>query len=248
MPAAPEHSNSALSRTLRGRRLERVVLVLGVCLPVPVFAGTGLAIPLPAAVERIAAAVVPFADVAAVQATESLTRGSITLAAGERQATRSVPTAERRTDSVAARLPKDRHTPAAGEKRRPAPGVAGSDSSPLTPAPEPAGGAPASESPPEPVSEEPASGPARDEPEASPEPEPTAPPPPPSDPQPPPPPTRPAPPPPPPPLPPPPPRPRPVEEVIDKVRETEPEVEEPVRDILPPPVKDAVDKLLPGKG
>jgi hypothetical protein len=51
-----------------------------------------------------------------------------------------------------------------------------------------------------------------------------------------------------PPPPPPPPRPRPVEEVVDKVRETEPVVEEPVRDILPPPVKDAVDGLLPGKG
>lgn len=239
MPAAPEHSTSVLSRTLRGRRLERVVLVLGVCLPVPVFAGTGLAIPLPAAVERIAAAVVPFADVAAVQATESLARGSITLAPGERQATRSAPTAERETDSVAARVQNRRHAPAAGENGRPSPGEEGSGSSPLTPTPGPAAGAPASDSQPEPAHEEPASSPAREEPAARPEP--PAPPPPASDPPPP-------PPPPPPPLPPPPPRPRPVEEVVDKVRETKPVVEEPVRDIVPPPLKDAVDGLLPDKG
>jgi hypothetical protein len=244
MPAAPEHSTSVLSRTLRGRRLERVVLVLGVCLPVPVFASTGLAIPLPAAVERIAAAVVPFADVAAVQAAESLTRGSITLAPGERQATRSAPSAERETDSVAARVQNGRHAPAAGEKRRPSPGDERNGSSPLTPAPEPAAGAPASGSPADPAHEEPASSPARDEPPARPEPQAPPPPPPASDPPPPPPPL----PPPPPPLPPPPPPPRPVEEVVDKVRETEPVVEEPVRDILPPPVKDAVDGLLPGKG
>lgn len=243
MPAAPEHSISAFSRTLRGRRLERVVLVLGVCLPVPVFAGTGLAIPLPAAVERIAAAVVPFADVAAVQATESLTRGSITLAPGERQGTRSAPSAERQTDSVAARAQNGRHAPAVGEKTRPSPGDERNGSSPLTPTPEPAAEAPASDSPAEPANEEPSSSPAREEPAARPEP--PAPPPPAADPPPPPPPPLPPPPLPP---PPPPPRPRPVEEVVDKVRETEPVVEEPVRDILPPPVKDAVDGLLPGKG
>jgi hypothetical protein len=239
MHAAPEHSISALSRTLRGRRLERVVLVLGVCLPVPVFAGTGLAIPLPAAVERIAAALVPFADVAAAQATETLARGSITLAPGERQATRSAPSAERQTDSVAARARNGRHAPAVGEKTRPSPGDERNGSSPLTPTPEPAAGAPASDSPAEPAHEEPASSPAREEPAARPEP--PAPLPPGADPLP--------PPPPPPPLPPPPPPPpRPVEEVVDKVRKTEPVVEEPVRDILPPPVKDAVDGLLPGKG
>jgi hypothetical protein len=69
-----------------GRRWERVFAVLGVCLPVPLLALTGLSIPLPAGVERIGAALVAWAD-ASVDGADPLglgDRGSIVLASGER--------------------------------------------------------------------------------------------------------------------------------------------------------------------
>jgi hypothetical protein len=68
-----------------GGRWERLLAVLGVCLPVPLLALTGLSIPLPAGVERIAAALVAWTD-ASVEAADPLglgDRGSIVLAAGE---------------------------------------------------------------------------------------------------------------------------------------------------------------------
>jgi len=70
--------------------LERTLMVLGVCLPVPLLAATGLAVPLPATVERLAVALVPWADVAALDANEALkrgTRGLIVLDRSERAAT-----------------------------------------------------------------------------------------------------------------------------------------------------------------
>jgi hypothetical protein len=79
MSAAPEH-------TPVSQRWQRILAVLGVCLPIPLFAATGLSIPLPAPVERIAAALVPWADAATLAANEALapgTRGSIVLLADE---------------------------------------------------------------------------------------------------------------------------------------------------------------------
>jgi hypothetical protein len=58
------------------RRWERFVIVLAVCLPVPALAATGLSIPLPATVERLAAALVPWANAADFGAEESLTVGA----------------------------------------------------------------------------------------------------------------------------------------------------------------------------
>lgn len=55
--------------------LERLVLALGICLPVPAFAATGLSLPMPSAVERLAAALVPWAE--AVQMSDRpITRGA----------------------------------------------------------------------------------------------------------------------------------------------------------------------------
>lgn len=66
-------------------------MILGVLLPIPVFAATGLSIPLPAVVERIAAALVPWADEAPLegQAFSLGENGSIVLAPGERPVTAS---------------------------------------------------------------------------------------------------------------------------------------------------------------
>jgi hypothetical protein len=67
------------SVTWLGRMLrpwERLLIVLAVCLPVPALAATGLSIPLPATVERLAVALVPWADAANLEAEESLTVGA----------------------------------------------------------------------------------------------------------------------------------------------------------------------------
>jgi hypothetical protein len=61
--------------------------LLGVCLPVPVCAVSGLSLPLPATVERIAASLVPWADGVAMSANEALgtgARGSIVADLDER--------------------------------------------------------------------------------------------------------------------------------------------------------------------
>ena len=85
MTAAPESVKSLASRGrtthifgLGGmlRRWERVLVVLAVCLPVPVLAATGLSVPLPATVERLAAALVPWAGAARLEADESLIVGA----------------------------------------------------------------------------------------------------------------------------------------------------------------------------
>ena len=70
-------------------RWTRFFALLGVCLPVPICAVSGLSIPLPAIVERIAVSLVPWADGVAMSANEPLhtgTGGSIVTGADERSA------------------------------------------------------------------------------------------------------------------------------------------------------------------
>jgi len=55
---------------------QRLLIVLGVLLPVPLAAATGLTIPLPATVERLAAKLVPFADPASVSGAQSFAPSS----------------------------------------------------------------------------------------------------------------------------------------------------------------------------
>ena len=90
-------------------RMEGVVLVLGLCLPIPLFAATGLSIPLPSAVERIAAALVPWAEPAmSSEASERAAVGAI------------VPTPRESADgdpsSVAAPEPPKQGGPATGNR------------------------------------------------------------------------------------------------------------------------------------
>ena len=84
---ARTHGGRASDRArVHDGRWERVLAVLGVCLPVPLLALTGLSIPLPAGVERLGAALVSWAD-ASVDGADPLglgDRGSIVLASGER--------------------------------------------------------------------------------------------------------------------------------------------------------------------
>jgi len=80
---------------LDGRKLrlrERLLVFLGVCLPLPVLAATGLSIPLPGTVERMAAELVPFADTATLADATRQVQGSIVLTDAERQ---RVPVARR---------------------------------------------------------------------------------------------------------------------------------------------------------
>jgi hypothetical protein len=61
---------------------ERVMLVLVVCVPVPALALSGLNIPLPSVVERVAAALVPFARAATLDEGTTLAAGKIVRAPG----------------------------------------------------------------------------------------------------------------------------------------------------------------------
>jgi hypothetical protein len=72
------------------RLQQRILVFLGVCLPVPVFAATGLSIPLPATVERMAAELVPFADAAPLGQSPLQTRGSIVLTPAEARPVRLI--------------------------------------------------------------------------------------------------------------------------------------------------------------
>src|ERR671911_2678409 len=69
----------------KARRVETIALAIGICLPVPALAATGLSVPLPNVVERIAAALVPWAEPGAVAAGEvpEATRGRIVRVAGD---------------------------------------------------------------------------------------------------------------------------------------------------------------------
>jgi len=71
MTAAIAHSLPTAVRFARTRaraKLEHIALVLGICLPVPLLAVTGLSIPLPSSVERLAASLVPWAESSSLDA------------------------------------------------------------------------------------------------------------------------------------------------------------------------------------
>lgn len=56
-------------------RWQRCLAVLGVCLPVPISAASGLSLPLPTTVERLAASLVPWVDAVALHGNEALPVG-----------------------------------------------------------------------------------------------------------------------------------------------------------------------------
>jgi hypothetical protein len=64
------------SRSFPAGRLETLVLAAGICLPVPLLAATGLSVPLPNVVERIAAALVPWAAPVAPDAATPAWKGT----------------------------------------------------------------------------------------------------------------------------------------------------------------------------
>lgn len=68
----------------RMRPRERLLVFLGVCLPVPLFAATGLSLPLPGTVERIATRLVPFGERTALTS-GGVAGGSIVLTDAERR-------------------------------------------------------------------------------------------------------------------------------------------------------------------
>lgn len=82
----------SLSPRLRSR-CQRILVVLAVVLPVPIFAGLGMSLPLPATIERIAAKLVPFGNAGVLDAQTARgpgSTGSIILAPGERYGTVSL--------------------------------------------------------------------------------------------------------------------------------------------------------------
>jgi hypothetical protein len=87
MSVAPETISlpipSGRLRPPLSRRLEHLFVALGICLPIPVFAATGLSVPLPTTVERLAAALVPWANASATAEPEPVA-GKIVRAPGER--------------------------------------------------------------------------------------------------------------------------------------------------------------------
>jgi hypothetical protein len=98
----------------RIRRWERVLVLLGVCLPIPLFAATGLSVPLPETVERIAAALVPWADESALDEGQAFSLGedgSIVLAAGERSAGAPEGTSASVSAAASLRLQLKEHSP-----------------------------------------------------------------------------------------------------------------------------------------
>ncbi len=66
----PPSSRALSTRVRAAGKFETLVLAAGICLPVPLLAATGLSVPLPNVVERIAAALVPWAEPVAVDAAE----------------------------------------------------------------------------------------------------------------------------------------------------------------------------------
>jgi hypothetical protein len=108
----------AASMRTRVRLRERILVFLGVCLPVPVFAATGLSIPLPGPVARMAVELVPFADVATFAEDTNPTRGAIVLTQAERgRLVRVVP-----TPSAPVRVEAPASPGRAGERRKDVPG------------------------------------------------------------------------------------------------------------------------------
>jgi hypothetical protein len=245
MTAAPRHLNL---RTAWRRRGERLLVFVGVLLPIPLFAASGLSLPLPASVERLAAALVPWAE-AATNGNQLLARGpggSIVRLGGEQDEETSYALGESQPVGEEQRVPGDRDAPGKNGGTGPkTPGV----NSPAETVEDGEDGTPAEGGG---VSEQPAAqepvktDPAREEPVRGNDPTPPAPPPPPPAP---PPPSPPPPPPPPPPAPPPPPpSPDPVEIVdrtVEPIREIVPIIP-PVSPLLPPPPP--IVPKLPGLG
>jgi hypothetical protein len=93
----------AAQRT-RMRPRDRLLAVLGVCLPVPVFAATGLSLPLPATVERMATELVPFAQPVTPRE-GGVASGSIVLTEAERREARALPVVSQTRVAVAAAPP-----------------------------------------------------------------------------------------------------------------------------------------------
>jgi len=74
---AASHTSRAFAATGRTSvRWQRALALLGICLPVPICAASGLTLPLPATIERIAASLVPWADAGALSANEALRAGA----------------------------------------------------------------------------------------------------------------------------------------------------------------------------
>jgi hypothetical protein len=86
MSVAPGYPLPSAARVQLARRWELALIVIGLSLPIPLFAATGLSLPLPATVERLAAALVPWTNAAALEENQALdtgARGSIVRAPGE---------------------------------------------------------------------------------------------------------------------------------------------------------------------
>jgi hypothetical protein len=86
MSVAPGYPLPSAARVQLARRWELALIMIGLSLPIPLFAATGLSLPLPATVERLAAALVPWTNAAALEANQALDtgpRGSIVRAPGE---------------------------------------------------------------------------------------------------------------------------------------------------------------------
>lgn len=76
MTAASYTSRTFAPTSSAALRVQRALAALAVCLPVPICAASGLSLPLPATVERIAAALVPWADAVQMSANEALRAGA----------------------------------------------------------------------------------------------------------------------------------------------------------------------------
>jgi hypothetical protein len=86
MSVAPDYPLPSAARVQLARRWELALIVIGLSLPIPLFAATGLSLPLPATVERLAAALVPWTNAAALEENQALdpgARGAIVRAPGE---------------------------------------------------------------------------------------------------------------------------------------------------------------------
>ena len=96
--SAIEHPPIALRAPSTGRRLETIAIAIGICLPVPLLAATGLSVPLPNVVERIAAALVPWAEPVAVET--PTVRGTIVPTAAEKTPAGVAPAAVQQTTAT----------------------------------------------------------------------------------------------------------------------------------------------------
>jgi hypothetical protein len=142
--------------------IQRILLFLGICLPVPLLAATGLSLPLPATVERLAAGLVPFAEAATLEGADESAqrqRALIVQTPAEKRA------AARVRGAVTARTPAARAARRAAPPHRPTGGRRSSPSAKPKPGP--------AKTSPEPTNDEPTGSPAEAEsPQPQPEPEP----------------------------------------------------------------------------